>query len=297
MAVLEVDRVTKTYDAKRAVDAVSLRVDRGEVFALLGPNGAGKTSLIRMIMDITRPDDGRILLFGRTIDPALKDRLAYLPEDRGLYQRQKVLDVLAFLGQLKGLPRHLALRRAEQYLDRVGLLEVRGKRMRELSKGMQQKVQLAGVLLHEPELAILDEPFSGLDPVSRLSVLDLVRDAAARGCAILFSSHQMDQVESLCTRLFILHGGREVLSGTVREAREKHADNSVIVETDAELEGQPGVASAGPRGPDGRRRVRLDVPPEDFLAGLVSAGARVRHFERALPSLDEVFIRATGGAA
>jgi ABC-2 type transport system ATP-binding protein len=193
MAALEVDKVVKSYGLKRAADGVTFSVEPGELFGLLGPNGAGKTTLIRMIMDIIRPDEGSIRALGLPVTGDVKDRLAYLPEERGLYQKQRVGDVLVFLGELKGLPHHLARKRADEYLDRVGLLETRNKKMRELSKGMQQKVQIASVLLHEPALVILDEPFIGLDPANRALVIELLKATAARGATIILSTHLMDR--------------------------------------------------------------------------------------------------------
>src|SRR5881394_660731 len=240
MPALEVRGVTKAYGTKVAVDGASFSVDRGEIFGLLGPNGAGKSSLIRMIMDILRPDSGEI----RVLDapPGVHSRVGYLPEERGLYQRQRVGDILQFLGELKGLERHVAVRRVDQYLDRVGLLETKRKRMRELSKGMQQKVQIAAVLLSEPELMILDEPFEGLDPVNRVLINDLMKEFAAKGATIVLSSHRMDQVEEMCRSVFLINQGKGVLSGEVREIKQRFADNSVLLETDRDIAAHPAVA-------------------------------------------------------
>ena len=293
MAALEVEKVVKSYGLKRAADGVSFSVEAGELFGLLGPNGAGKTTLIRMIMDIIRPDEGSIRALGLPVTTDVKDRLAYLPEERGLYQKQRVGDVLVFLGELKGLPHPLARKRADEYLDRVGLLETRRKKMRELSKGMQQKVQIAAVLQHEPALVILDEPFIGLDPANRALVIDLLKQTAARGAAVILSTHLMDQVEALCSRIILIHQGREVLSGPLREVKERHADRSILIETDGPLEGRAEVERIAGK-VDGLTRLVLREPPEKFLARLVSEGRTIRHFEHALPSLDEIFLKATG---
>ncbi len=292
MPALEVRGVSKSYGTKIAVDAVSLSVEPGQVFGLLGPNGAGKTSLLRMVMDITRPDAGEIRVLGAEPGPATKDRVAYLPEERGLYQRQRVGDVLRFLGEIKGLPSHVAARRAEAALDRVGLLETRRKRMRELSKGMQQKVQIAAVLLSEPEFVVFDEPFEGLDPVNRVLVTDLMKEHAARGAAIVLSSHRMDQVEAMCRQVLLLDRGRTVLEGEVGAIRERFADHSVLLEAEGDVAGDPLVERTEPRGPALRAWLRPGSSPEALLASLVSRGVRIRRFERALPSLDEVFVRA-----
>jgi len=287
VSVLDVRAVVKSYGPKRAVDGVSVRVEKGEVFGLLGPNGAGKTSLIRMIMDITRPDSGEILLFDAPIRPETKHRLGYLPEERGLYQKQRVFDILAFLGRLKGLAPHVAAARAEKYLDRVGLLEAKKKRMRELSKGMQQKVQIAAVLLHEPDLLIMDEPFSGLDPVNRMLIIDIMKECTARGTSLVLSTHLMDQVEALCARVFLIHRGREVLSGSVREIKEQFADNAIFLETDRDLRSHASVVN----GEGSKVWLRPGTNPEQFMADLISSGAKIRRFERALPSMDEIFVK------
>jgi ABC-2 type transport system ATP-binding protein len=295
MPALEVRGVTKAYDRKVAVDGVTLTVEPGEIFGLLGPNGAGKSTLLRMAMDILRPDSGEIRVLGQAVTPAVKDRVGYLPEERGLYQRQRVGEILRFLGELKGLDPHVAARRADQYLDRVGLLETRAKRMRELSKGMQQKVQIAAVLLSEPELLVLDEPFEGLDPVNRVLVTDLMKDVAGRGATIILSSHRMDQVEAMCRHVFLIHQGRGILSGDVRGILERFADNAVLVETDRDLASHPEVLRAQPEGRATKAWLRDGVTAEAFVAGLISGGARVSRFEKSLPTLDEVFVRAVRG--
>jgi len=289
MPALEVRGVTKAYGTKVAVDSASFSVGRGEIFGLLGPNGAGKTSLIRMIMDILRPDSGEIRVLD--VPPGVNSRVGYLPEERGLYQRQRVGDILQFLGELKGLERHVAVRRVEQYLDRVGLLETKKKRMRELSKGMQQKVQIAAVLLPEPELMILDEPFEGLDPVNRVLINDLMKEFAAKGATIVLSSHRMDQVEEMCRSVFMINQGKGVLSGEVREIKERYADNSVFLECDRDVAAHPAVARTEAKGRAVRLWLKDGESPEKLLAGLLADGAKVARYERALPSMDEVFVR------
>jgi ABC-2 type transport system ATP-binding protein len=243
-------------------------------------------------MDILKPDAGEILLFDHPVTPATKERIGYLPEERGLYQRQRVGEILEFLGELKGLPRTVAARRAEAYLDRVGLIEVKRKRMRELSKGMQQKVQIAAVLLSEPELLILDEPFEGLDPVNRVLITDLMKEFSARGTTILLSSHRMDQVEALCRHVFLIHQGRGILSGAVEDLKERFADNALVLEADRDVQGHASVERAQPDGRGIKVWLRPGCTPEAFVAGLLADGFRVRRFERALAALDEVFVRA-----
>jgi ABC-2 type transport system ATP-binding protein len=289
VGALEVRSVTKAYGTKVAVDSASFTVSQGEIFGLLGPNGAGKSSLIRMVMDILRPDAGEIRVLGEA--PGVHSRVGYLPEERGLYQRQRVGDVLQFLGELKGLERHVAQRRVEQYLDRVGLLETRKKRMRELSKGMQQKVQIAAVLLSEPDLMILDEPFEGLDPVNRVLINDIMKEIAGKGATIVLSSHRMDQVEEMCRSVFLINKGQGMLSGEVREIKQRFADNSLILESDRDVSTHPAVAKAEPKGQGVRVWLKDGQAPEKFLAGLIADGANVTRYERALPSMDDVFLK------
>ena len=292
MPVLEVQDVRKAYGPKIAVEGVSFSVEKGQVLGLLGPNGAGKTSLIRMIMDIIRPDSGEIKIFGETLSPGLKHRLGYLPEERGLYQKQKVFDVLVFLGQLKGLTHHVATVRTERYLDRVGLLEVKKKRMRELSRGMQQKVQIAAVLLHEPELLILDEPFSGLDPINRSLIIEIMKELSAKGTTLILSTHLMDQVQALCERIVLVNQGKAVLEGYVRETQKKYADNALLIETDRDLEGHPDIERQETSGHGKKVWLIEGLQAEAFVGKLIQEGASIRQFERALPTLDEIFVKA-----
>lgn len=289
--MLHVRDVRKRYGDVVAVDGVSFEVSAGEIFGLLGPNGAGKTSLIRMIVDILRPDAGVIQVFGRPMAADLQHRVGYLPEERGLYQQHKVGDVLLFLAELKGLSRADAKAKSERFLERVDLSHARDKRMRDLSKGMQQKLLLAAVMQHEPDLLILDEPFIGLDPINRQMVLSLVREAVDRGAAVILSTHLMDQVEALCEKAILIHRGKTLLQGTVREMRDTYAEVGVSIETDANLDDHPSIASR-----DGHRLQLLPgVRPEELLASILATGASVFRFERLRPTLDEVFVRAVRG--
>lgn len=224
MSVLAYDRVVKTYGRHVALAEVGFTVEKGEVFGLLGPNGAGKTSLIRLALDIVRPDSGGVRVFGEAPTAGTLDRVSYLPEERGLYRKQRVIDVLVYLGELKGLSRPEARSRAADWLRRIGLPEVASLRVEALSKGMSQKVQIAAALLTDPELAILDEPFSGLDPMNARLVDDVIADRRDRGLTTVLSSHQMDRVESLCDRIVVLHRGRIVLEGPVASIRADHAE-------------------------------------------------------------------------
>lgn len=220
--VLEFVDVVKTYGEHRALDSVSLSVRAGEVFGLLGANGAGKTSLIRLALDIVRPDSGHVRVFGEEPSAHVLDRIGYLPEERGLYKTERVIDVLVYLGELKGLTRNDARRRALAWLERIGLDSVASSRVASLSKGMSQKVQLVAALISDPPLAILDEPFSGLDPVNARLVSDLILERRDRGLTTILSTHQMDRAELLCDRIAFVRAGKIVLEGTVAAIRSRH---------------------------------------------------------------------------
>lgn len=295
MLILEFRDVHKSYGDVHAVQGVSLTVRRGEVFGLLGPNGAGKTTLIRILMDIIRADSGEVFLFGEPFRRDQLDRVGYLPEERGLYKKQKVLDVLAYFGQLKGLSLAKAKDRAFLWLQKIGLPEVASWKVEQLSKGMGQKVQLAGTLLHGPELCVLDEPFSGLDPVNVRLVRELILEQKEKGRSVILSTHQMNEVETLCDRVGLVHRGKLVVSGTVEEVRQSYSDPEVLVEVRGDLPEVPEVTGRR-RLEDGSWRLTLreGVEAPRVLAALVAAGAQVERFEKVLAPMEEVFVRVVG---
>jgi ABC-2 type transport system ATP-binding protein len=302
---LEIRSVSKRFGDVAAVRGVSLAVEPGEILGLLGPNGAGKTTLIRIALDILRADHGEVRILGEPVRREVRDRVGYLPEERGLYQRARAGEVVAYAARLKGLGRLEAGRRAADALERVGLHGAFGRKVRDLSKGMQQKVQLAATVVHAPAVLVLDEPLSGLDPLNRRLVRDLIREEAARGAAVVLSSHEMEIVEQLCHRALLVHRGEAVLSGAVRELRERFARNEVAVSCRAgTLEASPAALAlveerrkpAGPAEPHERIRLKEGATPEAFLAALIAAGVAIDHFERILPSLDDVFVRVVGEA-
>src|SRR5580698_6441280 len=228
--VVELHGIRKTYDHFVAVERLSLSIRQGGVYGLLGPNGAGKTSTIRMMIGITMPDEGEVRLFGETFHRGLLDRIGYLPEERGLYKKMKVLDHLVFLGRLHNLPESEARKRSLAWCDRLQMTEWTNKKVEELSKGMQQKIQFAATLLHNPDLVIMDEPFSGLDPVNAILLQDTLLELKDKGKAILFSTHRMDQVEKLCDAISLVNRGTVVLSGTMREVKSRYERNRVVIE-------------------------------------------------------------------
>lgn len=294
--IVDVQHVSKSFGATRAVDDVSLDIQGGEIFGLLGPNGAGKTTMIRMILDLFKPDQGTIAVFGKPITEHDKARIGYLPEERGLYKNVSVIDCLSYLASLKGLSRADARRRAMEYLDRVDLGDVAKKKVKELSKGMQQKVQLGVALLHDPALIIVDEPFYGLDPVNTRLVKDMLRASRDRGAAIVMSSHQMDRVEELCDRICMFNHGSIVLYGNIDEVRQRWAPNAVVVQGQGDFEQVPGVMRV--ELVDRALELWLDgtTTPQEVLRSLVlRPDISLERFEIARPALDDIFIAVVAG--
>src|ERR1017187_6446169 len=230
MPVVELAGVTKAYENKVAVSNLSLSIEAGQMFGLLGPNGAGKTSSIRMMMGITVPDSGRINLFEKPFERLSLERVGYLPEERGLYKKMKVIDQIVFFGCLHGLHTAEAHKRAIAWAERMEIANALHKKTEELSKGMQQKIQFISTLLHEPDLIVMDEPFSGLDPVNAVLVERTLLELKDKGNAILFSTHRMDQVEKLCDAICLINNGEAVLKGKMREIKSRYERNHVIVE-------------------------------------------------------------------
>ena len=296
---IKVENVSKSYGNFRAVDGVSFEVFAGEIFAMLGPNGSGKTTTIRMILDILKPDTGRIAVLGGPFTDATKDRIGYLPEERGLYRGIPVLDVMVYLGELKGLPTAEARKRGLELLEQLGLAEHAKKKVSELSKGMQQKVQFAVTIMHNPDLIIIDEPFSGLDPVNTLIIKQLLREFRGRGGAIVMSTHQMQQIEELADRLMMINRGQQKLYGEVNEIRRQYASHAIIVEGQGNWRSLPGVVAVEAHA-NGREStlLRLDekVSTDSVLAAIATApDMHISRFELAVPGLEEIFIRVVEG--
>ncbi len=296
--VLSVLDVVKHYGKVKAVDGVSFEVAAGSITGLLGRNGAGKTTTLRMITGVLHPDRGRVELFGAGVEAA-RDRLGYLPEERGLYRKMRVLDHLLFLAEIKGRSPAAMRAPAERWLKRFELWEKRNGKVEELSKGNQQKVQLAGALLFDPDLVVLDEPGSGLDPVNVVLVRRLLLELASEGRAILLSTHQMGEAEKLCDEIVLVHDGRVVKAGPLAEVKASGGRDAVHLEFEGDaafLADVPGVASA--RVDTNRAELRLE-PGADAQAILAASVGRLRvlRFEVVAPSLEEVFLEAVGGPA
>jgi ABC-2 type transport system ATP-binding protein len=296
MPIVELQKVRKVYDTKVAVNDISFNIEPGTMFGLLGPNGSGKTSTIRMMIGITVPDSGSISLFGQPFTRKNLHRVGYLPEERGLYKKMKVMDQLIFLGQLHGLDAATASKRAHDWCERLGITASIGKKTEELSKGMQQKIQFISTLLHEPELIIMDEPFSGLDPVNATILQDTLVDLRSQGRTILFSTHRMDQIEKLCDAISLIHNGNLVLSGGMREIKSRYPNNRVQMtfEGDASFLNHPSVESA--KNYSGRAEIKLrDGDNGQALLAAAVGKARISRFEVIEPTLEEIFIETVGG--
>ena len=295
MPVVELAGVTKAYENKIAVNDLSLSIEAGQMFGLLGPNGAGKTSSIRMMMGITVPDSGSIILFDKPFARNSLEQVGYLPEERGLYKKMKVLDQLIFFGQLHGLTGDEAQKRAVAWARRMEIADALPKRTEELSKGMQQKIQFIATLLHDPRLIVMDEPFSGLDPVNAVLVERTLLELKDQGNAILFSTHRMDQVEKLCDSICLIDNGKAVLAGNLRQIKARYERNHVIVEFQGSSAFLNSDEVAEAKNFSGHAEIKLK-PNGDAqkLLHEAAAVATIFRFELVEPSLEEIFIQTVG---
>jgi ABC-2 type transport system ATP-binding protein len=293
MPIVEVSTICKSFGEVKAVDEVSFAIEKGEFFGMLGPNGAGKTTIIRILLDIFKPDHGTVSILGGQMSEAKKNRIGYMPEERGLYQDLPLERVLTYLASLKGLSKNEIRHRLDDYLQRFDLKGYRRKKVKDLSKGMQQKAQLIATLIHQPELLIIDEPFSGLDPVNTQMVKDILCDLHHQGTTIIMSTHQMHQVEELCERILLMNHGRVMLYGQLNDIRKRFSGHALLVHSSAPLLPLTGVISIEPTNSNGMQQINLcpDVTPQEILRQLVAQNVPVEHFEVALPTLDEIFIR------
>ena len=296
MEFVNVSHVRKAFGDQLAVDDVSFEVKAGEIFGLLGPNGAGKTTTIRMMLDIYESDKGKITLFGSSIKPETRDRIGYLPEERGLYQDITLERCLIYLARLKGLSKDEAKTRLDDYLKRFDLESHRKKKVKALSKGMQQKAQLIATLIHEPDLIIIDEPFTALDPVNTQMVKDILIEQRNLGRTVIMCTHQMHQVEELCDRMLLIDRGNVLLYGTLREIQAQFASQEVYLELSEELPADlPGVVSISQRNHGLLLNLEENMKPEALLRLLLERNLTVLRFELALPTLDEIFIQTVQG--
>lgn len=291
MNAIEVSQASKSFRGTRAVNDLSFTVGTGEVFGMVGPNGAGKTTTLRMLMDIIKPDTGEIIILGEAINEETKNRIGYLPEERGLYRKITVSESLAYLAALKNMKRRLARDRAAELLERADMLQHKNKKIEELSRGMGQIIQFIATILHDPELIVLDEPFAGLDPVNTELLKGFILELKGHGKSIILSTHMMNQVEELCDRVLMINKGQAVLYGSLGEIKSRFKNNSIFIECDRIPDGLPGVVGRQDHGKYLELFLDGQTPPSKVLSALVNNGVTVDRFEVSTPSLNEIFIQ------
>jgi ABC-2 type transport system ATP-binding protein len=297
MDAVVLDGVGKRFGGLAAVTGLSLRIGEGSIFGLLGPNGAGKTTTIRMIMRVTIPDEGSIRVYGEPISERTQESIGYLPEERGLYPRMTVKEVLVFLGALKGLSEAEAAKRAESWLKRLGLEDRSGRSVRDLSKGMQQKIQFIAAVIHKPPLLILDEPFTGLDPVNAGLIKDRMLELRDQGTTIILSTHRMEQVEMMCDSICLINKGRSVLNGGLRAIKQSYGKNTLRIEYsgDGDFLERTGLVDKVERfGAVVEARLTPGADPQEILKAAVARGVRISRFELIEPPLNDIFIEKVG---
>jgi len=296
MQAIVAESISKSFGNILAVDKASFTLASGEILGLIGPNGAGKTTTIRMVLDIFKPESGSIRVFDQPMSEELKNRVGYLPEERGLYQDISVEKCLRYLASIKGMAHNLIEERLESYLEKFELQDCRKKKVKELSKGMQQKAQLIATFIHQPQLVIVDEPFSALDPVNTQMVKDLLREEKARGTAIMLSTHQMNQAEELCDRILLMNKGKIVLEGPLDNVRTQFAKAEILVRSPSPIPADlPGIAKSLPENAHTRLILEPEATAKSVLAAMIERGVELEQFEIAVPSLDEIFIQVVTG--
>lgn len=296
-ATLRVSNVTKRFGDFTAVDDLSFDVRPGRVFGFLGPNGAGKTTTIRMIVGITAPDEGEISLFGEQMGPRLQDRIGYLPEERGLYKKMKIVDQLRYFAALKDVSGAEADKRIDFWLGRMNLSEWKNKKTTDLSKGMQQKIQFISTVLHDPDLLILDEPFSGLDPVNVEFMIDVLSEFRQKEKTVIFSTHLMETAERLCHDIILINKSRKVIGGSLREVKESYGHNRIALRMtggDAVLADRTLVARSEAHADEIEVELAAGADPQVLLRRLMDNGAMISKFEQVEPTLNDIFIEQVG---
>ncbi|MBE0415193.1 MAG: ATP-binding cassette domain-containing protein [Dehalococcoidia bacterium] len=288
---VEISHVYKSFGGNEVVKDVSFTLGPGEVFGLVGPNGAGKTTTIRMLMDIIRPDSGEIRVFGQPLDEDTKNRIGYLPEERGLYQKMRVSDSLVYLASLKNVEPRVAKERGEELLRQVDMLPHKGKKISELSRGMGQIIQFLVTIAHNPDLIILDEPFAGLDPVNRQLLKDIAIELKRQGKTIILSTHMMNEVEEMCDRILMIDEGRVVLYGELAEIKWRFRNNSVFVGCEGTIGELEGVSGRKEHGKVVELFLDGETSPQKILSQLVERDIKVDRFEVSTPSLNEIFLQ------
>ncbi|HQY12331.1 MAG TPA: ATP-binding cassette domain-containing protein [Ferruginibacter sp.] len=298
MKILEVQNLKKYFATQKAVDGISLQIGQGSIFGLLGPNGAGKTTLIRMITGIFYPDSGEIFLKGKKFDPENDAKyIGYMPEERGLYKKMKIGEQALYLAQLKGLSRHDAMHKIKDWFKRFEMDSWWNKKVEDLSKGMGQKLQFVITVLHEPDLIILDEPFSGLDPVNANLIKDEIYRLSQNGTTIIFSTHRMEQVEEICKHIVLVNKGKKILDGTVNDVKHEFKENLFGIQLEAipDTIDSPALEMINATGKELLVRIREGYKPNDVLSYFIDRGSSVVSFREMLPSLNDIFIKLVEG--
>ena len=294
MPAIEVNHIFKSYADVIAVSDLTFSVDHGEILGLIGPNGAGKSSTIKIILDFMKPDSGEVKIFGQGMNESLKDQIGYLPEERGLYKQLTAIDLILYLASLKGMDKATAEKKASILLEQTGMFESKKKKNKEMSKGMGQLIQFIVTVIHNPELIILDEPFSGLDPVRTETVQSIISNLRDEGKSIILSTHQMNKVEELCDRVLMINKGSTVLYGDLTETRAKFRRNSVQVAADGELGDLPGVIERKLNNGSVELILAPDTSPQTILDRLRDREITINRFEVTTPSLNEIFLELVG---
>ncbi|MBN2830539.1 MAG: ATP-binding cassette domain-containing protein [Candidatus Cloacimonetes bacterium] len=297
MNIVEVNNISKRFDKLQAVDDISFSIEKGKVYGMLGPNGAGKTTTIRMIMNIIIPDSGSVSILGETDYRKISHRIGYLPEERGIYRKMKLNDVLLFLADLKEMKKKTAQVEIDMWLEKLGLAEWKKKKVEELSKGMQQKLQFIATVMPQPELLILDEPFLGLDPINTNLIKDIIMEEKKRGTTIIFSTHQMESAERLCDEIMLINRGKKILSGTVGEVKRQFGKKAIQLDYTGDnsfLNNSPFIADYNDFGNYVEIELLKDAIPHDFLESIVSK-VKISRFEVMEPSLHDIFIKSVQG--
>ena len=284
---LEVENLTKSFDSKKVLDNISFSVKKDEVFGLLGPNGAGKTTMIRIILDILKPDTGEVKMFGKTFSEKIKERIGYLPEESGLYKKIKVFDCIKYFASLKGMENNIDSK-IDYWLKKLNLREYKNKNVQELSKGMQRQLQFIISIIHNPDILILDEPFYGLDPINKKLNKDIILELKNKGMTIIMSTHQIDEVERMCDRILMINKGKKVLYGNLNEIKSKHGF-SIMVEYEGKLPKPEGIKKVNDYGNYAELMLERNANTQNILKNLVGK-VELKKFEVKTRSLNEIFI-------
>jgi ABC-2 type transport system ATP-binding protein len=295
MSIVEVNHISKSYADKIAVNDVSFMVDQGEIFGIIGQNGAGKTTTIRVMMNIIRPDSGDIKILGENLSEASKNNIGYMPEERGLYKKLSAIDAIIYLASLKGMDRRLIEKKADELLEKTGMLPHKRKKIEEMSKGMGQLIQFIVTIIHDPDIIILDEPFTGLDPSNVELLKTMIADLRNQGKAVFLSAHSMNDVEELCDRILMIKNGREVLYGSLAEIKSRfRTNNSIYLDFEGDWGEIQGVSGSIRHKGYVELMLEENITPQHLLEQLVSREIMIKRFEIVTPTLNEIFLKVAG---